>query len=130
MLAAWLNPPGPTKGLLVVLAGRQALTATDRHRLAELTPHLTNLLALQTPRDTAVRSTALLTPREAETVDLVAAGHSNRAIAGRLNVTESTVKKHVSAALTKLDVESRTQLALTWLGNKGRNGHKQRRAVS
>ncbi len=130
LLAVWLDPPGSTKGLLVVLSGARALTAHDRERLIELTPHLTNLLALQTPGEAAARSTTLLTPREAETVDLVAAGYSNRTIARRLNVTESTVKKHVSAALTKLDVDSRTQLALAWLGSEGRNGGKRPRRMA
>ncbi len=125
MLGAWLDAPGATKGLLVLLAGSRGFTTSDHERLSELAPHLANLLALQTPRDGAVRSTSLLTPREAETVDLVAAGCSNRTIARRLNVTESTVKKHVSAALTKLDVNSRTQLALAWLGSEGRNGSKR-----
>lgn len=131
LLGAWLDPPGTTTGLLVILGTTRARSAQDRERLLELAPHLTNLLALQTPGDLAVRSTSLLTPREAETVDLVAAGYSNRTIARRLNVTESTVKKHVSAALTKLDVDSRTQLALAWLGGEGRNGssRKTRRAA-
>ena len=131
LLGAWLDPPGSTKGLLVILGTTRAGSAQGRERLLELAPHLTNLLALQTPGDLAVRSTSRLTPREAETVDLVAAGYSNRTIARRLNVTESTVKKHVSAALTKLDVDSRTQLALTWLGGEGRNGgaRKPRRAA-
>ncbi len=127
VLAAWLDAPGQTKGLFAVLSAR-GLTTPDAERLTELAPHLTNVLALQTPRDPGVSSTALLTPREAETVDLVAAGYSNRTIARRLNVTESTVKKHVSASLTKLEVDSRTQLALAWLGSNGRsNGHKRPR---
>ena len=130
MLGAWLDAPGSTKGLLVLLAGSPGFTTSDRERLAELAPHLANLLARQTPRDGAVRSTPLLTPREAETVDLVAAGCSNRTIARRLSVTESTVKKHVSAALTKLDVDSRTQLALAWLGSEGRNGNKRARRAA
>ncbi len=131
LIGVWLDPPGATKGLLVVLAGARSLTVQDRERLVELAPHLTNLLALQTPREAAVRSTSLLTPREAETVDLVAAGYSNRTIARRLNVTESTVKKHVSAALTKLDVDSRTQLALAWLGgSESRNGSKRARRLA
>ena len=131
LIGAWLDPPGPTKGLLVVLSAGRTLTAPDRERLLELAPHLTNLLALHTTRDAATRNASLLTPREAETVDLVAAGYNNRTIARRLSVTESTVKKHVSAALTKLDVDSRTQLALAWLGGEGRNGNrKPRRAVA
>jgi DNA-binding CsgD family transcriptional regulator len=130
LLGVWLDPPGTTRGLFVLLGGTRAPNGLDRERLLELAPHLTNLMALQTPRDGASRSTAALTPREAETVDLVAAGYNNRMIARRLNVTESTVKKHVSAALTKLDVESRTQLALAWLGSEARNGNKKARRAA
>jgi DNA-binding CsgD family transcriptional regulator len=124
LMGVWLDPPGTTKGLLVVLDAGRSLNGVDRDRLATLAPHLSNLIALQMPRDASMRSTESLTPREAETVDLVAAGFNNRTIARRLSVTESTVKKHVSAALTKLDVNSRTQLALAWLGSEGGNGHR------
>lgn len=130
LIGVWLDPPGTTKGVVVVFGGARGLSGSDGDRLAALAPHVTNLVALQVPRDASMRSTAALTPREAETVDLVAAGFNNRTIARRLNVTESTVKKHVSAALTKLDVDSRTQLALAWLGTEARNGNKKGRRVA
>lgn len=50
-----------------------------------------------------------LTAREAEVVRLVAAGLSNREIAGRLSISERTVKFHVSAILSKLGAGNRTQ---------------------
>jgi LuxR family maltose regulon positive regulatory protein len=50
-----------------------------------------------------------LSPRELEILRLVAAGHSNRAIAGQLSITERTVKAHVSSILRKLDAASRVQ---------------------
>jgi NarL family two-component system response regulator LiaR len=53
-----------------------------------------------------------LTERETEVLQLVAAGHSNRDIAGRLSISEATVRTHVSRILTKLDLCSRTQAAL------------------
>jgi len=118
-LGAWLDGGGSTHGL-VVLLGSRPFSVADRERLETLAPHLANLLAHHAPRHVRVAATPLLTPREAETVDLVAAGYSNRTIARRLNVTESTVKKHVSAALTKLGVTSRTQLTLAWLGGETR----------
>jgi DNA-binding CsgD family transcriptional regulator len=55
--------------------------------------------------DTAGR--AGLTPRELEVLRLVAAGNTNRAIAGELVLSERTVDRHVSNIYAKLDVSSR-----------------------
>jgi LuxR family maltose regulon positive regulatory protein len=50
-----------------------------------------------------------LTPRELEILQLVAAGDSNRAIAEKLVITVSAVKKHTGNIFGKLGVNSRTQ---------------------
>jgi DNA-binding CsgD family transcriptional regulator len=49
----------------------------------------------------------LLSSRELEVLKLVAAGKSNRAIAGRLGISEKTVARHVSNIFNKLDLSSR-----------------------
>ena len=50
-----------------------------------------------------------ITPRELEILGLVAEGLSNREIAGKLFVSENTVKTHGSRAFDKLGAKRRTQ---------------------
>jgi two-component system nitrate/nitrite response regulator NarL len=53
------------------------------------------------------RSTHDLTAREWEVLDCLREGLSTRSIAKRLFVTETTVRRHVSSILMKLDVRTR-----------------------
>ena len=50
-----------------------------------------------------------LTPREREVLDLIAAGKSNTAIAGRLGLAGKTVGNHISAIFAKLQVATRAE---------------------
>jgi LuxR family maltose regulon positive regulatory protein len=52
-----------------------------------------------------------LSPREAEVLDLIAAGASNKHIARALDLSPHTVKRHVANILDKLGAESRGQAA-------------------
>lgn len=53
-----------------------------------------------------------LTEREREVAQHAAIGESNQVIADALGITERTVKAHLKAVFTKLDVADRLQLAL------------------
>lgn len=53
-----------------------------------------------------------LTAREGEVLRLMAAGMTNKQIAAKLYVTESTVKKHGSRVMRKMGVSSRVEAAL------------------
>lgn len=50
-----------------------------------------------------------ITPRELEILELIAQGMSNREIAGKLYVSENTVKTHSSRVFDKLGAKRRTQ---------------------
>jgi DNA-binding NarL/FixJ family response regulator len=59
-----------------------------------------------------------LTPRELEVASLVAAGLTNRSIAGRLCLSVRTVDTHVDHILTKLGFSNRAQL-VAWAYESG-----------
>lgn len=66
--------------------------------------------------DTLDRLTARgLTPAECQIVELIAEGLSNREIAGRLFLSEGTVKNYVTEILSKLLLRDRTQIAIFYL---------------
>jgi DNA-binding NarL/FixJ family response regulator len=90
--------------------GIEAVAAGD----ALLAPRITRRLIEQhvargaqgTSRD------LVLTERQADVVKLVARGLSNREIADRLFLAETTVKGYVSEVLAKYDLRDRTQLVV------------------
>jgi DNA-binding NarL/FixJ family response regulator len=49
-----------------------------------------------------------LTARELEVLSLVACGHSNKAIAAKMQLSEDTVKSHLKSILSKLAARDRT----------------------
>ena len=59
-----------------------------------------------------------LSPREEEVLVLVASGQANKQIARRLNISEKTVKAHLSNIFQRIGVSDRTQAAL-WAERKG-----------
>ena len=69
---------------------------------------------LTTPQEPAEQSRLLarLSSRELDVLRLLAQGLSNADIAKRLFLSHGTVRNYVSAILTKLNVEDRTQAAL------------------
>jgi DNA-binding NarL/FixJ family response regulator len=83
-----------------------------------LIPHLLEELSALTERRRKAslsnpdRRLEVLSPREREIAHLIGGGASNKEIASRLNVTERTVKAHLTAVFRKLGFSDRLRLAL------------------
>jgi DNA-binding CsgD family transcriptional regulator/class 3 adenylate cyclase len=60
-----------------------------------------------------------LTRRQTEIALLLAAGMSNREIAGKLSISEATVERHISNMLLKLPFRTRSQIAAWVIQQRG-----------
>ena len=67
---------------------------------------------------TAAMEVEDLTPREREILELVANGFPNKEIAGRVGLTNGTVRWHLRHVYHKLHVRSRTEATLKFLSAK------------
>jgi DNA-binding NarL/FixJ family response regulator len=101
-LAADLPPGGPCP---VCGTGPRRDPAAGRILRAVVPPPVATALALA----------GSLSARERVVFDWLGQGYDNRSIARELNVSERTVKRHVTVILTKLRLESRLQAGLTAL---------------
>jgi DNA-binding NarL/FixJ family response regulator len=95
--------------------GYVSKAATRDELLTALRTVATNRLYL--PPDLARRLAAArlgpaITAREREVLGHIAAGHANKQIAMELNISEFTVKRHVSHILNKMSVNDRAQAAV------------------
>ncbi|MCW5253985.1 response regulator [Streptomyces sp. SHP 1-2] len=70
----------------------------------------------QSAPDAPDRAAFQLSTREAEIMDLIAAGMSNQQIAAACFISEKTVKNHINRIFAKLHCASRSAAAATWLG--------------
>jgi DNA-binding NarL/FixJ family response regulator len=60
----------------------------------------------------------ILSPREKQVLSMVVLGFTNREVANKLHVTETTVKSHLSSAYRKLRVRSRHEATALILSDK------------
>lgn len=70
------------------------------------------------PNEDIIRKSGL-SEREYEIVTLVAQGYDNKEIAGKVYISEGTVRNHVSVILQKLGLKNRTQIAVYYYQTMG-----------
>jgi DNA-binding NarL/FixJ family response regulator len=96
----------------VVAAGGSLLDPSTTTRMLE---------RLRRQDAAAVDPLAVLTEQERRILELIAEGLTNRQIGQRLFLAEKTVKNYVSAMLTKLGLQRRTQAAVLATGIRFKN---------
>jgi DNA-binding NarL/FixJ family response regulator len=99
------RPADLAEAVRVVARGEALLAPTVTRRLLDR-------FADQLPGAQRPARLDLLTGREVEVLTLVARAMSNAEIAQRLTVSQATVKTHLSAILTKLELRDRVQAAV------------------
>lgn len=95
---------------IVRLAGSSNRILIDRTAVAELGQPL--VIVQPGGEPTEFRR---LTPRQAEVARLAARGFRNREIAHELHISVATVKDHMHAILTSLDLTTRSEIAGLYL---------------
>jgi pimeloyl-ACP methyl ester carboxylesterase/DNA-binding CsgD family transcriptional regulator len=93
----------------VPLDSRNRITLDTEPAWQELVAALDDFLPKGAVGGSAVLSLSDLTPRERQVLKIVAEGLDNYEIAARLNISEKTVRNHVSIIFSKLQIRSRAQ---------------------
>lgn len=96
-----------TEAVAAITAAQPLLAKWSGWRVQQLTA-LRERAGLPASTDGTLTGVAVLTPREREVAQLVAAGLTNAELARRLYISPKTAAVHVSNILRKLDVPSRT----------------------
>ena len=106
---------------LLKTADRDTLLAALDNAVADGPPTrigmLRSVAASMTKRDAPGDANVPLTPRELQTLRLIAMGLSNREIADTMGISVETVKEHVQNMLRKTSLHDRTQAAVWALRN-------------
>ena len=119
-----IDPPLLKKAVEVVQKGEVWIgRKTISHFLSELTSHTVN--RQKDPPSLSEVCLDYLTPREHQIARLVGDGAHNKEIARGLNISERTVKAHLTAIFQKLQIPDRLRLGL-FVANHNRNSVNSR----
>ena len=107
-------------GYVLKLAAGEELVTAIREVLAGrtyITPRIAGEVMQNLMNPVEESGQALLTIREREVLQLLAEGVGNKVIATRLNISEHTVKFHISSVLSKMGAASRTEAVTQGIRN-------------
>src|SRR5207245_332925 len=94
--------PAIVSSILAVAAGERVMASAVANRVIDM------LTGTSTPKEFYDG----LTAREVEILKLIAIGQANKQIARRLNISDKTVRNHVSNMYEKLHIYDRSQAVL------------------
>ncbi len=112
------GPAEIQKAIHQVMADHAVLDPAVQHHLVDAIAATPATTPESTPPAGRPAPPGGLTPREVEVLELIAAGLSNQEIAGRLVVTEATVKSHINHLLAKINARDRAH-AVTYAYQHG-----------
>ncbi|MFJ8308505.1 MULTISPECIES: response regulator [unclassified Streptomyces] len=93
-----------------------ATSATSAESLSQLQPVVAQSSTAQWSVSMRNREDFRLSSREAEVMELIAAGMSNQQIAATCFISEKTVKNHINRIFAKLRSTTRSEAVARWLG--------------
>jgi DNA-binding CsgD family transcriptional regulator len=97
---------------LIMVVAAAILAAYDRIVIGGVLPPApgsAGAAAVETPVTSASVPAVRLSPREQEVLQLVSEGYSNSMIAGRLHLSENTIKTYVENLLSRLNARNRAE---------------------
>src|SRR5207245_250205 len=108
------------EGLLRIIGAEASFAAVGHDEEAALRPALRaarpDVLLVDSGMEGALGLCAALSKRESQIFRHAAAGLSNKELAGRLSISEATVKAHLTSIFQKLGLRGRTGLAAAYHG--------------
>ena len=113
--SAYLNKTVPVEEIINTIeqcaSGRHPINEilASRPKVAE---HILEQFRLLSNEKEAANFISPLTPRETEILNYMAQGYLNKQISTALDVSEQTIKNHITSILRKLNVNARTQAVI------------------
>ena len=103
--------------IAVIIIEKQPIFTAEVHQALSRQDDLRLLDCVSTKDTTQNTASTPLTPKEAQILSYIANGNSNKQIAHILQISQQTVKNHVSTILRKLNANDRAHAVVLAIGN-------------